>query len=207
MSFVRKVGDWNDARKILKASDVALKRAIQKTLLQEALLYKKEIVKGIRKQSPGGKTFQPISDSTKKVRRALGFRGTKALIRTGDLIRSITVVRRRNGVFIGVPRTAQSKSGKPLFELARIHEEGTDPFVIRVTPKMRKFLHATLGARGKKKSRTGGGFAGASSQIIIIQIPARPFLAPVFAKLGKASVAGPRVEKRLAKNLNFKYGK
>ena len=199
---VQKIGDWKLAQRILATSKRDFDRAIAKTLLQEALFYKKQIVQGIRKQAPGGKAFKPISKNTRTVRRALGFRGTKALIRNGDLLRSIQVVRRRNGVFIGIPRTVSDKQGRKIADLARIHEEGSRPIVIRVTPKMRRFLFATLGGGA------GGGSGGdGRTGIVVIKIPARPFLAPVLARWGKPSSAVPRVTKRMAKNLQFKYGK
>lgn len=211
---IKKIGQWDVARRILRASQRDLDVAIKKTLLQEALFYKKQIVQGIRKQAPGGKDFQKLAPNTLTVRKNLGVKGSKALIKHGDLIRSIQVIRKRAGVFIGVPRTVSSSDGRPMTDLAKIHEEGAGPIVIRMTPKMRKFLAINLskkvrtrGAGGRfktSKSKFGG---GSGSGVVVIQIPARPFLAPVLARWGKPTSAVPRVTKRMAKNLKLKYGK
>ena len=204
---IRKIGAWNVARKILRSSRRQFNSAVNKTLLQEGLFYKKEIVQGIRKQAPAGKAFSKLAPLTRRQRKVTGFGGRKALIRSGDLIRSVTVIKRSRGVFVGVPRGAKGKDGRSMVDIAKLQEEGSRPIVIKVTPKMRRFLFGVLfrGRRGGK-SRTGGGFAGGGS-VIVIRIPARPFLRPVFDKFSKPSVAVPRVTKRMAKNLQFKFGR
>ncbi|MCP4680462.1 MAG: hypothetical protein GY854_34255, partial [Deltaproteobacteria bacterium] len=64
MSGVKKTGDWALARKLLATEAVGLKRAIDMALRQEAQELRKEIVQGITKQSPGGKSFKSLSPLT-----------------------------------------------------------------------------------------------------------------------------------------------
>lgn len=199
---VTKFGDWHTARAILSASSRNFKRAMDKTMLQEAHLYRKELVQGLRKQAPGGKAFKPIAKSTRQGRKFKGFGGTKALIRTGDLRNSITVVKKAGGVFVGVPRSARGKDGRGLVNIARVHEFGSRPIVIQITPAMRRLLAGMF--RKFKAKGTGGGRAGGGA-VMVIQIPARPFFRPVELKLRKGRKK--RVMARVSKNMAGAFGK
>jgi len=135
------------------------------------------IVKGIRSQAPGGLKFKPLAASTRKMKKS-----SKALINHGDLLRSIGVDDvGGNSFFVGVNRNAKSQSpggGKPaeLYNLAEIHETGTEPYVIVVTDKMRRFWWAMYYKKIFK--------APLRPSTSVIQhggIPARPFMAPSFA--------------------------
>ena len=198
MSII-KVGNWNQARAALTGSVRKLQRATDRAVLQEAHFFRKKIVQGITKQAPGGKRFKKLARTTIRSRRFKGFGGRKVLIRTAELRNSVTVVRRTGGVFVGVLKTARGKDGRSLVDVALVHEKGSRPIVIRITPKMRRFLAAMFKGRLKK---TAAGFSG----IIVVQIPKRPFLAPVFKKWGKTSVVKKRFLARVAKNLKGQYG-
>jgi phage gpG-like protein len=118
-------GQWNVATVALMTSANKIKTASNRALMQEAQYLRKQIVQGIRDQAPGGKAFKPLKQSTIERRRRAGFTGTKALIRTGDLRNSIAVKRAgTNGVFVGILRTATSRGGDILVNLAKIHEYG-----------------------------------------------------------------------------------
>ena len=107
-----------------------------------------------------------------------GFHGTKALLVQADLRNSITVVKDGDRVLVGVLRTARNGAGKSLVDLAAPSEIGSRPIAVRLTPKARAFLHAAFRHAGldRPSSRQPG------TGIAIIQIPPRPFLAPVFDK-------------------------
>lgn len=142
---------------------------------REAHRLRAEIVTGIRKQSPGGADFRPLSRLTLAARRLAGFRGRKALIRTGDLRNSIAVLPKvpaGDTVFVGIPRA----SGQ--VRIARVHEYGSDPIVIPITPRMRRFLAMLFRrvSRARKRSKRRGNGTG----VVVIQVPARPFLRPSF---------------------------
>jgi hypothetical protein len=147
-------GDWEKARTILN-NVAGVRAAIDSAVLAEAHYARREIVKGITKQSPGGKDFLPLGKMTLLLRRARGFRGTKALIVTATLRNAITVQPAGRGrAFVGVLRTTQRPDGKELFNIARVHEMGAT-IVIRVTPRMRKWLMATLREGNAKRGNRG----------------------------------------------------
>lgn len=113
---------------------------IDKAVKDEANLYLKTVQQGFRQQGIGRK-WHPISEVTRKLRRAAGFGGTKALIRSGDYRRSVNVHRAGAAeYFVGVHRTAAAKGGRSMADIAAIHER---PFTfIPVTEKLRRFFMA-----------------------------------------------------------------
>lgn len=175
---------------------------MNRAILQEAQLARKAIIKGLTSQSPAGKRFKRLSDLTRAMRKASGFRGRKALIRTGTLRRSIIVKKIPGGAFVGILRTAKMKGGQRVANIAQIQEEGRT-IVIRVTPKMKRWFFWQLRkAKIKKKGKSSGGFRRG---IIVVKIPPRPFMSPVFEELQKGF--GPRYAARVALLLNGDYGK
>ena len=198
---VTTTGDWAKARTILAASDRKFRRAFDRALLQEAQFFRKKIIQGLTRGAPGGRRFQKLAKSTLRSRRFKGFRGRKPLIRTAELRNSVTVVKKREGVFVGVLKAARGKDGRKLFDIALLHEKGSRPIVIRITPKMQRLLAVMFGGRrGLKKSAAG------VQGIIIVQIPARPFLAPVFKRFARPSMVKNRFLARVAKQLKGEYG-
>ncbi|KKN72178.1 hypothetical protein LCGC14_0413150 [marine sediment metagenome] len=200
---VTKVGDWGKAQAILGASSAKFRKAFDKALLQEAQFFRKKIIQGFTRQAPGGKKFRKLARSTLRSRRFKGFRGRKALIRTAELRNSVTLVKKREGIFVGVLRSARGKDGRKLVDIALLMEKGSRPIVIRITPKMQRFLAAMFGGRrARRLKKKSAGVQG----IIIIKIPARPFLAPIFKRFGRPSMVKNRFLARVAKQLKGDYG-
>jgi len=181
MSGVRKTGDWALAKRLLASGPAKLKAATGMALRQEAQGLRKEIVQGITKQTPGGKGIKPPSELTLAARRMRGFGGTKSLMVRGDLRNAIAVIVRGDEAFVGVPRKARGKDGKSMVDVAQVQEFGSDPIVIPMTPAMRRFLFALLREAGKKP--TGGSGKG----VVVVRIPARPFLRPAFKAFAKGA--------------------
>ncbi len=199
MASVTKIGDWRIARQLLRIGPAKLNLAIDKAVLQEAHFFRKKIVSGITHQNPGGKKFKKLSPNTTQTRKAAGFKGRKALIRTGELRNSIVVVSKGSSAFVGIPRTARSKDGRSLVSLGELHEFGSKPIVIRMTRAMQAFLAIYLKGGG------GGGNASGTG-VVIVQIPARPFFRPVMKKHGKPTTTAARMRKRLVILLEGKFG-
>ena len=201
---VSKTGEWQKAITDISAiaSPGVFQRAMRKTLQQDGIWLRKQIVTGIRKQAPAGKKFKPLAASSVATRRFRGFRGQKALIRSGDLRNSIQVKMVGTAAFVGALRSKRSRDGRSLANIARAQEFGTKPKAVTITPKMRRFLFAML--RTTKATR---GVAGAGGGVIIIKIPPRPFLRPVFDKFGAPSVIRPRLMARLQLNMKGKLGR
>ena len=192
---VSRTGDWARARRLLTAAPQRLQAAIGTAVRQEAHALRNEIVQGLTSQAPGGEPLKPASPLTIAARQLEGFGGSKALIVRGDLRNSITVIVQGDEAFIGVSRSARSKDGASMVDLAKLHEFGGAPVIIPMTPKMRRFLFALLRQAGKEP--TGGSGRG----VIVVQVPARPFLRPAFDKFREG--AGRRFLERVARDLGL----
>ncbi|GAB4206535.1 MAG: hypothetical protein OHK0013_23340 [Sandaracinaceae bacterium] len=190
-----RTGDWALARRLLSAGPQRLRSAIGIALRQEAHGLRSEIVQGLTSQAPGGETIRPPAPLTLAARQLEGFGGTKALLVRGDLRNSITLIVDGDEAFIGVPRSARSRGGESLVDLAQLHEYGGPPVIIPMTPKMRRFLFALLRQAGKEPTRSSERGA------IVVQVPARPFLRPAFEKFRDG--AGRRFLERVAQQLGF----
>jgi phage gpG-like protein len=192
---VMRTGDWARARQLLAAGTQRLRSAIGVAIRQEAQGLRNEIVQGLTSQAPGGEPIKPPAPLTLAARQLEGFGGTKALLVRGDLRNSITVIVEGDEAFIGVPRSARSSGGESLVDLAQLHEYGGPPVIIPITPKMRRFLFALLRQAGKEP--TGGSGRG----VVVVQVPARPFLRPAFEKFREG--ASRRFLERVAQQLGF----
>ena len=192
---VSRTGDWARARRLLTAAPQRLQAAIGTAVRQEAHALRNEIVQGLTRQAPGGEPLKPPSPLTIAARQLEGFGGSKALIVRGDLRNSITVIVQGDEAFIGVSRSARSKDGASMVDLAKLHEFGGAPVIIPMTPKMRRFLFALLRQAGKEP--TGGSGRG----VIVVQVPARPFLRPAFDKFREG--ASRRFLERVARELGL----
>lgn len=182
MTRVHLTGDWRVVMPFLRQLNYVTPGVVQKAVMQEALLYEREMKQRITTQAV---IPPPLAPLTLALRKFKGFDGTKALTRTGGLWRSIKaqeVERQGRGfkILVGVNRKARSryhggKQGAQLINVAMAQEFGTKPFFIRVTPRLRKFWLAMwyrgIVATPLKSSTTVLG---------PIQLPARPFVGPVF---------------------------
>lgn len=193
---MRRTGDWALARQVLSAAPARLQRAIGTAVRQEAHALRNAVVQGLTSQAPGGEPMKPPSPLTLAARQLKGFGGTKTLLVRGDLRNSISVVVSGNEAFVGVLRSARTGgSGESLANLAALHEFGGPPVVIPMTPRMRRFLFALLRRAGQET--TGGDGRG----VVVVQVPARPFLRPAFNKFRQG--ADRRFLERVARELGL----
>ena len=194
---VKLTGDWLLTKRLLAVAPMKIQRAWKQTLQQEAHQLRKEMIRGITQQAPGGAPFQPLSEFTRAIRKFVGFSGTKALIRRADLRNSINVIIKDNEAFVGIPRKARAKGQRRIIDIAKVHEFGAGPTIIPKTPKMRAFIMAVLAKAGIEPSGKGS-----SSPVVIISIPARPFIRPAFQKYMKTG--GKRFLENLSKRLDLR---
>jgi phage gpG-like protein len=199
---VTKVGDWQLARRLISTAQRRFKDATTKAVLQEAQFFRTKIVEGIREQAPGGQPFKPLKPTTLAIRRFRGFKGTKALLVQGDLRNSITVVKEAGGAFVGVLRSAKGGTGQSLVNVAAVHEFGSRPIAVKLTPKARRFLHAAF----KKAGLDNPAGDRPTTGIAVIKVPARPFLRPVFEKYGEPEEVSRRFIGRVARLLGGDFG-
>lgn len=200
----RLTGDWGRARRALAngGGGGRLGRAITRAVAVEAQALRKEIVQGLTKQRPGGTAIRPLARLSLASRRLEGSRKTKALIDSADLRNSVTVVAKGDVAFVGVPRKAKrrraDRESADLVKVAEIHEYGTRPTVIPITPNMRRFLAVLFKEAGvTRPSRQGG-----STGVVVTQIPARPFLRPAF-EVWKRGV-DRRIADRIAREMGWR---
>lgn len=147
-------GDWARLEQFLKSAPEKIRNAANQGSGRAGALLAKRIKEGIRSQAPGGKPFQKLSSLTLSRKN-----GSKALIASGELLRSVTWKKVQGGVWVGSNR--KDASGKA--NLAAVHEFGC---TITVTDKMRwKFIELS----GKPLKPTTR----------FIHIPPRPFIGPV----------------------------
>jgi len=184
-SQVRLVGDWNRATVIMRKyrTGLVLQSAFKRAVAQEAQVFRREVISGVRKQAPGGKAFLPLHPLTIAKKRS-----SKALIDTGALFKSIAVHKIDDySYFVGVHRTARSSGGKPLANIAELHENG-GRITMRITQAMFHWFRSFVRnyARNPKSWGVGGGGARPAFRpgaTLVIVIPARPFMGPVFEKM------------------------
>lgn len=108
--------------------------AVGRTTGKLAHELRRNIVSGIRSQAPAGIQFKPLADSTIKAKGK-----SKALIDHGDLVRSVNVTKLGAlSYFVGVHRSVVAKNGKPMWNIAEIHEFGSKK--VKDRPPARPFL-------------------------------------------------------------------
>lgn len=155
---------------------------------QVALTAEREIKLGLSKGAPGGKALKPLSPITILTRKR---RSSKPLLDTGGLRNSIktTFNATKMAAFVGVHRSARGPGRKDVLNIALVHEFGTKPYAIPVTPGVRRFFRFLAHASGgqiKPISR--------NKQVIMHPgVPKRPFIRPVIEKIG------PKLEAALKK--------
>ena len=185
-------GDWGKASGILSGAPNEIPKALARALKQEG-----RHAEGLIKQNIGKGPPPPLAH---KRTRGTGKGGSKPLNASGDMRGAVTVLETASfEVFVGIPRNSPKHGGR-VCNLAMIHEFGKT-IAIRMTPKMRKFLFGVL-FKGSKRAPGGGSKSGGG--IIVVHIPARPFVAPAFAE---ASVGfGDRMIARVAKEMGGALG-
>jgi hypothetical protein len=192
------IGQWGAATsalaKMAKASPAAADRAIR----DEAMLFLRRVKESFRTQGNGKwKKLSPITRALRAGGGAMGrtsSKGTKALIHTGSLRKSVKLHRAAQGAyFVGVHRTAgRSPGGKAtLANVAAIHETGM--VVIPITDKMRRYF-MWLFWKGVLK------FPWPPRNKRYILIPRRSFLRDTFKELAPGHEG--RLALRFAQYLN-----
>lgn len=186
---------WEEAKKRFVQASAKVEERQFLAVRRAALLLERELKKGLRSGSPGGVPLKPLAPSTVLLRRK---RSKNPLLDTGSLLGSITTTfdKRSRSAFVGVHRTARGSQGQSLVNVALIHEYGTKPFVIRVTPALRRLFWAL---HRKSKGRIQP-LSARKQTIAHPGIPARPFMRPTLEAIR------PKLEQDLAATLSAGNG-
>ena len=178
MSGVRLTGDWDKALNGLDGFEDALNRAAHKRLKREAEGLATEIKMGIQNQAPGGEPFKPWSKWTVAFHQfpPPGSKNTegknKILQQSNALMSSVIAIVKGLSAFVGVKRMTAGG-----VNIAAVHEFGVGPIIVPYTDAMHRMLMA-VGSRA-------GIFAGQvptgpRKKVLMIRVPARPFLRPAY---------------------------
>jgi phage gpG-like protein len=140
---VERFGDWDKLKGKMEGSmGVRLAMAIRQATLRNALFLVREIQRGIKSQSPGGKQFAPLSPITIERKGS-----SKALIDTGFLLSSITHKILNDQAFVGLLRTTMHDNGLHSANLGAIMEYGATiehPSGATIVIPPRPFLHPVM---------------------------------------------------------------
>jgi len=201
-----KASDWGKARIILDGA-MKLQPLVQKAIVAELQFIRKKIVETFDNEGPPGAKWKPLQPMTLAVRRFEGFKGTKILQVTRDLVGSISVVAvPGEGGFVGVARSKPRKGGQDPVNVARVHEEGRS-YSVTFTDRQRRYLFAALAAAGLSRTPTAGKGAPAGTHAVLIRIPPRPFLGPVFEQYARPEDVARSVQARVAAAVAGKLGR
>jgi hypothetical protein len=202
------IGDWEKALRVTRS--LSLDTAINRAVKQEAALAVRIIKQNLQRGgAPAGAPFAALSLWTVASRRLAKppIRGSKPLMARADLYDAITYVvmednKRETTAFVGVLKQAKSSSpgGAPLVNIGMVQEFGKT-IVVRITPKMQRFL-GVLAKQLGKGPKPGGSKGG--KRFLVIRIPPRPFIRPAYDVWVKD--AQQRMAKRIAMLTGGKLG-
>lgn len=177
---VTMTGAWKPLGQMLArgSSPVVWRNAKEKAIVKEAHRIRGIIIEGFNRGGPSGARWARLKPMTNLISRAYGKGDRKPLKDSGDLRNSIAVTQEGDGWFVGVHKKAQGKKGKRrMVDIAAVHENGSKRYTVRVTPKMRKFFYwLFIKTKGQIKPLKD------TTTHIVVQIPARPFIGPVWDK-------------------------
>ena len=200
---------WRKVRATL-ALGQDIDRHVKISVLAELQYLRKRVLEVFKNEGPPGSKWPALSPITIAVRSFEGFKGTKILQVTRDLMGSISVIPDGElGGFVGVARTKARKDGQDPVNLARLHEQGAT-FAHTVTPAQRRYLFAALAAAGLNTAPPAGharSFDGpVTGTTIVIKIPPRPFLGPVFDVYARPEDLALSIVRRVCKKLGGQLG-
>lgn len=186
-------GAWKPTSNMLKkAGDEVVWQAAKKpAMLKEAHRIRGLMVQAFNAGGPSGKKWKRLSFFTKLVSWAKGhgIRGRPLMV-TGDLRNSHSVVDVDfETVFVGVHRSTRGRRNKnKLVNIAAVHENGSDPISINVSPgsakgqRVRRFFFWLF-----KKTRGRIKPLRKDTTVLVMRIPPRPWVGPIWEAEGDDS--------------------
>lgn len=147
MSRISMIGDWDRVRRIAQNINNDMEDAASKSLKQIGLVAEKISKQHISRQDL---KWEPLKSSYKKRKRKQGY-STKTLVRTSTYFQAITSFTTGNSAHAGVKRSAKSKEGEELANIARVHEFGSPSRNIPARPLWRPTFQETKQWISEKK--------------------------------------------------------
>lgn len=176
-------GDWKNASVFTKGfqSKAKLSLAIGTFLLREAETMRRFVLQGFINQGLGN-PWRKLSPWTIAGRRLNRFGGTKALIHTAEMLKSVSTVISPDGLtaFCGIMYQTKRPGGQSAVNIAKVQEFGYGPVARKITPKMARYIGLLLKYMPdrKKQYRSKGQPKRTGNKVMIVRIPPRPFMGP-----------------------------
>jgi len=168
----KKTGPWaavGDFLPWMRKNARAIGRA---AVSRDARFAAKQLKRAIKTEGKSvGEKWPPLAESTRAGGRKKPLQDTKTLLK------SIKVKRFGARTFVGVDGSVRYPDGTSVATVAGTHEGGK-VIIIPLTNKMRRAIFAKMRRRGSFKGGGGPGGGG----VMVIKIPARPFIKPTIDK-------------------------
>jgi hypothetical protein len=199
-----KLGQWTQARSLLRFGAARTAPAIQRAVQQEAKWFARKIKANIRDQGRTARTpIRRVLVATQKMRERRGIKRMGPLYARGDLLRSVTVKMGFMKAWIGIPKGARGRGGANLEKIGRANEFGKRVYIRNPSRAMRWMLFKFYQGIGRRPKHPTG-----KKGVIIIRIPKRPFMEPVFDRFYARHPVRVRTRflGRVARNMGGLYG-
>lgn len=194
---VMQVGQWREAHDAVDNLDMRFKSAMDEALKKEAEYAQRKVKEAFRTSgASNGVKWRQNSQSTLRFKK-----GTKPLVNSGILRRSIKIHKKGDDYFVGIENSARTKKGGNLARIAAVQEFG-HVIVMRVTKKQHGFFMSQLKNFGSgSKRKTSGKRTFKPGSILVIKIPSRSFIKSTKDAHFKEGQSERRIHLRVTRSL------
>lgn len=137
---VRKVGNWNKAKRIMGALAFEMEKSKQIALKRLALKAEGLAKTHISKQDL---RWTPLKADTIAAKVRAGY-SENILVMTSDYFQNITGYVKDDTAYAGVKRVARNRAGQPIADIARVHEFGSMSGNIPARPLWQPVMKETI---------------------------------------------------------------
>lgn len=143
---VKKIGNWKGAAELIDNLEHECKLAVSTSLKRFSLKAEAIAVKHLRDQDLDWSPLNPAY-LRQKIKKGLS---PKILIRTSSYMQSITSWVDKDTALIGVKKISRDKDGKALWNIAKLHEYGSEGGRIKARPLWKPTLKEAVKWHKKK---------------------------------------------------------
>lgn len=128
--MVERIGNWGGIAGLIDNLEKECKLAVDQSLMRFGLKAEGIAKKHIRDQDLD---WDPLSPAYLAAKLRKGY-SEKTMIRTSTYFQNITSWKQGDTAYVGVKRETLEKDGKPVYEIARLHEYGSLNGIIPARP-------------------------------------------------------------------------
>jgi hypothetical protein len=215
---VTKIGQWGQAVRVISQITMKLDLGIDIALGREAQRVNRAIKSGLISGAPGGQRFKMNSDKTVALKGS-----SKELLATGTMLRSVKVTKLYPKIwFVGIHRSEPANAratakGMTEADIGAIHEFGAPTAASTAVsggPGGGSWYFQTVTQRQSKFFRWAHKYRGIfpvppkEGDLLMMSVPARPFIRPVWDAMKDESVKRVSVDiLRFIGVLPYHFGK